>query len=135
MRPAGCATLSTVLAVDASATFTLSDTDDAATVSKSMAFDVAEHEGRVYSGIAPGGSIVAAGVLDLFEHRDLLGAGDIGVFATGFLAAFVSAFVAVRALLRYISRNDFTVFAWYRIAFGLIVLVTGYMGLVDWTTH
>lgn len=77
-------------------------------------------------------TLVAAGVLDLFEHRDLLGADDIGVFATGFLAAFVSAFVAVRALLRYISRNDFTVFAWYRIAFGLIVLVTGYMGVVDW---
>jgi undecaprenyl-diphosphatase len=77
-------------------------------------------------------TLVAAGALDLFEHRDLLGAGDVGVFATGFLAAFVSAFVAVRALLRYISRNDFTVFAWYRIAFGLIVLVTGYLGLVDW---
>lgn len=80
-------------------------------------------------------TLVAAGVLDLFEHRALLGAGDIGVFATGFLAAFVSAFVAVRALLHYISRNDFTVFAWYRIAFGLIVLVTGYTGLVDWRAH
>jgi undecaprenyl-diphosphatase len=78
-------------------------------------------------------TLVAAGVLDLFEHRDLLGAGDIGVFATGFLAAFVSAFVAVRALLRYISRNDFTVFAWYRIAFGLIVLVSGYAGIIHWS--
>jgi undecaprenyl-diphosphatase len=80
-------------------------------------------------------TLVAAGVLDLFEHRDLLGAGDVGVFAAGFLAAFVSAFAAVRALLRYISRNDFTVFAWYRIAFGLIVLLTGYTGLVDWSAR
>ena len=80
-------------------------------------------------------TLVAAGVLDLFEHRDLLGANDIGVFMAGFLAAFVSAFVAVRALLRYISHNDFTVFAWYRIAFGLVVLVTGYAGLIDWSPH
>jgi undecaprenyl-diphosphatase len=80
-------------------------------------------------------TLVAAGALDLIEHRDLLGAADLGVFATGFIAAFVSAFVAVRALLRYISRNDFTVFAWYRIAFGLIVLVTGYAGLIDWSAR
>jgi undecaprenyl-diphosphatase len=80
-------------------------------------------------------TLVAAGILDLIEHRDLLGNGDVGVFATGFLAAFVSAFVAVRSLLRYISRHDFTVFAWYRIAFGLIVLVTGYAGLVDWSAR
>jgi len=80
-------------------------------------------------------TLVAAGALDLFEHRDLLGASDVGVFATGFLAAFVSAFAAVRALLRYISRNDFTVFAWYRIAFGVIVLATSYLGLIDWTAR
>ena len=80
-------------------------------------------------------TLVAAGILDLIEHRDLLGSGDVGVFATGFLAAFLSAFIAVRALLRYISRHDFTVFAWYRIAFGLIVLVTGYAGLVDWSAR
>jgi undecaprenyl-diphosphatase len=80
-------------------------------------------------------TLVAAGILDLFEHRDLLGADDVGIFAAGFIAAFASALLAVRALLRYISRNDFTVFAWYRIAFGLLVLVTGYAGLVDWSTH
>ena len=78
-------------------------------------------------------TLVAASILDLFEHRDILGVGDIEIFAVGFAAAFASAFVAVRALLRYISRNDFTVFAWYRIAFGLIVLVTGYAGLIDWS--
>jgi len=80
-------------------------------------------------------TLVAAGILDLVEHRDLLGTSDIGIFTAGFVAAFVSAFLAVRGLLRYISRNDFTVFAWYRIAFGLLVLVTGYAGLVDWSPH
>lgn len=80
-------------------------------------------------------TLVAAGLLDLFEHRDLLGVDDLGVFAAGFTAAFVAAFAAVRALLRYISRNDFTVFAWYRIVFGLLVLATGYAGFIDWSPH
>ncbi|MBC7945768.1 MAG: undecaprenyl-diphosphatase, partial [Burkholderiales bacterium] len=38
-----------------------------------------------------------------------------------------------RALLRYISRHDFTVFAWYRIVFGIVVLITAYGGIVEWT--
>ena len=55
------------------------------------------------------------------------------MFAVGFAAAFVSAFFCVRWLLRYIARHDFTVFAWYRIVFGVVVLVTAYTGLVSWT--
>jgi undecaprenyl-diphosphatase len=78
-------------------------------------------------------TLLVASAVELVNHRDLLGAADVELFAAGFGAAFVSAFVAVRALLRYISRHDFTVFAWYRIAFGLLVLATGYGGLVDWS--
>jgi undecaprenyl-diphosphatase len=55
------------------------------------------------------------------------------MFAVGFAASFVSAFFAVRALLRYISTHDLTAFAWYRIAFGLVVLATYYSGLVNWS--
>jgi undecaprenyl-diphosphatase len=75
----------------------------------------------------------AATVYDVFKHRDLLQLHDLWVFAIGFVAAFVSALFAVRGLLHYISRHDFTVFAWYRIAFGLVVLGTAYSGLVDWS--
>jgi undecaprenyl-diphosphatase len=57
------------------------------------------------------------------------------MFGVGFVAAFISAFLCVRWLLRYISTHDFTPFAWYRIIFGLIVLATGYGGIVDWTSH
>jgi len=78
-------------------------------------------------------TLLAASALELVSHRDLLGAADVGVFATGFLAAFVSAFIAVRALLRYIARHDFTAFAWYRIAFGVLVFATGYAGLIEWS--
>jgi undecaprenyl-diphosphatase len=57
---------------------------------------------------------------------------DLPLFGIGGLAAFGSAFLCVRWLLRYISSHDFTLFAWYRIVFGVIVLVTAHYGLVNW---
>jgi undecaprenyl-diphosphatase len=57
---------------------------------------------------------------------------DVPAFGVGFAAAFVSAFLCVRWLLRYVSRNDFTPFAWYRIAFGIVILLTAYTGVVRW---
>jgi undecaprenyl-diphosphatase len=77
--------------------------------------------------------LFAASGYELFKHRALLSNADLGIFGLGFAAAFVAAFFCVRWLLRYISRHDFTVFAWYRIAFGLIVLITAYAHLVDWS--
>ena len=55
------------------------------------------------------------------------------MFLVGSITSFISAFLCVRWLLRYISSHDFTVFAWYRIAFGLIVLATYYSGVVNWS--
>jgi len=75
----------------------------------------------------------AATFYDVYKHRDILHFDDIGLFAVGFIAAFVSALMAIRGLLRYISHHDFTVFAWYRIVFGVIVLITAYSGLVKWS--
>ena len=79
--------------------------------------------------------LFAASGYELFKHRSTLSTDDLGILAAGLIAAFASAFVCVRWLLRYISRHDFTVFAWYRIAFGIIVLVTAYTGMVNWTTN
>ena len=77
-------------------------------------------------------TMFAATLYDVYKHRDLLVFDDIEVFAIGSLVAFFSALLAVRGLIRYISRHDFTAFAWYRIAFGLMVLATAYWGLIDW---
>jgi len=77
-------------------------------------------------------TLLAAGAYEIVQHRSLLSTDDIGLFAVGVATSFVSAMIAVRALLRYISTHDFTVFAWYRIAFGIVVLVTAYTGMVDW---
>jgi undecaprenyl-diphosphatase len=54
------------------------------------------------------------------------------MFAVGMVSAFVSAFLCVRWLLRYIASHDFTLFAWYRIVFGLLVLLTAWTGMVSW---
>jgi len=78
--------------------------------------------------------LFAASAYEFLKHRELFSSADLGMFGVGFAAAFASAFLIVRWLLRYISTHDFTVFAWYRIAFGVIVLATAYTGLVDWTT-
>ena len=55
------------------------------------------------------------------------------MFAVGFVAAFISAFACVRWLIRYIATHDFTIFAWYRIVFGVLVLITAYTGIVVWS--
>jgi undecaprenyl-diphosphatase len=71
---------------------------------------------------------------DLFRNRELLHGGDTPVFAVGFVASFVAALFVVRGLLHYVSRHDFRAFAYYRIVFGLFVLLTAWAGWVDWSS-
>ena len=78
-------------------------------------------------------TLIAATLYELYKERALLSIDDLGMWSVGFIASFISAFLCVRWLLRYISSHDFTVFAWYRIAFGLVVLLTYYTGLVSWS--
>ena len=78
-------------------------------------------------------TLFAASAYQLYKERALLSADDLGMWAVGFAAAFVSAFLCVRWLLRYIASHDFTIFAWYRIAFGIVVLLTAWTGAVTWT--
>jgi undecaprenyl-diphosphatase len=77
--------------------------------------------------------LLAASAYELFKHRSTQSADDLGILGVGLFAAFASAFVCVRWLLRYISRHDVTIFAWSRIGFGIIVLVTASSGAVSWT--
>ncbi|HCU54669.1 MAG TPA: undecaprenyl-diphosphatase [Gammaproteobacteria bacterium] len=78
-------------------------------------------------------TLIAAGAYQMWKERALLSADDLGMWAVGFATAFISAFLCVRWLLRYISNHDFSLFAWYRIAFGLVVIGTAYSGIVDWS--
>ena len=77
-------------------------------------------------------TLIGAGAYSLYKERALLSAADLPLFAVGLLFSFLSAWLCVRWLLRYIATHDFVPFAWYRIAFGLLVLLTAWTGWVDW---
>ena len=79
-------------------------------------------------------TLMLASAYDMYKHRELLDlANDSLYFGVGLIAAFISALLAVKGLLRYISHHNFIIFAWYRIVFGVVVLATSYSGLVNWT--
>jgi undecaprenyl-diphosphatase len=77
-------------------------------------------------------TLLGATFYSLYKQRELLSAADLPMFGVGTLSAFISAFLCVRWLLRYISSHDFTIFAWYRIVFGIVVIATAHFGLVNW---
>ena len=78
-------------------------------------------------------TLIGAGVYSLYKQRALLSFDDVPMFATGLVVSFFSAWICVRWLLKYIASHSFEVFAWYRIGFGLLVLVTAWTGTVNWT--
>ncbi|MDE2368661.1 MAG: undecaprenyl-diphosphate phosphatase [Burkholderiales bacterium] len=77
-------------------------------------------------------TLIGAGAYSLWKERALLAAADAPLFAVGFGVSFIAAWACVRWLLRWVATHDFVPFAWYRIAFGAVVLWTGWAGLVDW---
>ncbi len=78
-------------------------------------------------------TLIGAGAYSLYKERALLSAADAPLFAVGLVMSFISAWLCVRWLLRYIATHSFVVFAWYRIAFGVVVLATAYSGAVTWS--
>ena len=77
-------------------------------------------------------TLIGAGVYSLYKERALLSMADLPMFLTGLVFSFLSAWLCVRWLLRYISTHSFVPFAYYRIAFGVVVLVTAWTGWVQW---
>jgi undecaprenyl-diphosphatase len=77
-------------------------------------------------------TLIGAGAYSLLKERGSLGVEDLPMFAVGLLLAFASAWLCIRWLLRYISTHSFVPFAWYRIAFGIVVLLTSWTGWVQW---
>lgn len=77
-------------------------------------------------------TLIGAGVYSLYKERALLSLADLPMFAVGLVFSFLSAWVCVRWLLRYISTHSFVPFAYYRIVFGVVVLVSAWSGLVQW---
>lgn len=106
-----------------------------ATIIGGMLFGLSRRVATEFSFFLAVPTLVSAGGYDLYKNWDFLVAADLPLFGLGFISAFVSAFLCVRWILRYIALHDFRPFAWYRIAFGLVVLVTAYAGWIDWTAR
>jgi len=103
-----------------------------ATIIGGMLFGLSRKAATEFSFFLAVPTLIAAGLYDLWKHRDMLSAADAPVFGVGLVVSFISAFVVIRWLIRYVATHDFKPFAWYRIAFGLVVLATAYFGWVDW---
>ncbi len=103
-----------------------------ASIIGAMAFGLSRRAATEFSFFLAIPTLFGATIYSLYKERELLSAADLPMFGLGAFAAFVSAFLCVRWLLRFISTHDFTVFAWYRIVFGLLVLLTAWTGWVVW---
>ena len=103
-----------------------------ATIIGGLLFGMSRKSATEFSFFLAIPTLLIASAYQLIKERALFSAADLGWMGVGMAAAFASAFVCVRWLLRYISTHDFTLFAWYRIAFGIVVLWTGYTGVVNW---
>lgn len=103
-----------------------------ATIIGAMLFGLSRKAATEFSFFLAIPTLFAATLYSLYKERDNLVAADAPLFAVGLVFSFISAFLCVRWLLRYISSHDFTAFAWYRIAFGIVVLATAYFNLIVW---
>ncbi len=103
-----------------------------ATIIGGMIFGMSRRAATEFSFYLAIPTLIGAGVYSLWKSRAALAFDDGPVFLVGLAVSFVSALACIRWLIRYISTHDFTVFAWYRIAFGVVILGTAYSGLVDW---
>jgi undecaprenyl-diphosphatase len=103
-----------------------------ATIIGGMMFGLSRQVATEFSFLLGIPTLLIASVYSLYKARALLSVSDLPMFTLGTVSAFISAFFCVRWLLRYIATHTFTIFAWYRIAFGLLVLITGYTGVIVW---
>ena len=103
-----------------------------ATIIGGMMFGLSRKASTEFSFFLAIPTLLAATVYSVYKDRALLSAADLPLFGIGGIAAFISAFLCVRWLLRFISTHDFTVFAWYRIVFGIVVIASAHYGWVVW---
>jgi undecaprenyl-diphosphatase len=104
-----------------------------ATIIGGMLFGLSRRAATEFSFFLAVPTLIAAGAYDSLKHRELFFAKDWAMWAVGLVVSFLSAILVIRWLIRYVATHDFRWFAWYRIAFGVVVLLTAYFGWVSWT--
>ena len=102
------------------------------TIIGGMLFGLSRKAATEYTFFLAIPTLIGAGAYSLWKVRNSLTAADLPLFGVGFVFSFLAAWACVRWLLRYVSTHNFNAFAWYRIGFGVLILVTAYLGVVDW---
>ncbi|MFV0456551.1 MAG: undecaprenyl-diphosphate phosphatase [Pseudomonas sp.] len=105
-----------------------------ATIIGGLLFGLSRKAATEFSFFLAMPTMVGAAVYSGYKYRELFQPDDFMVFAIGFVTSFVFAMLAVRALLKFIGNHSYAAFAWYRIAFGIIILATWQFGVIDWST-
>lgn len=103
-----------------------------ATIIGGMVFGLSRKVATEFSFYLGIPTLMGAGAYSVWKQRALLSWADVPVFSIGLVFAFFSARLCIRWLIRYISTHDFTMFAWYRIIFGGLVLLSSWRGWIDW---
>jgi undecaprenyl-diphosphatase len=103
-----------------------------ATIIGGMVFGFSRRSATEFSFFLGIPTLMAAGAYSVWKERAALHTGDVPMFAVGTVFAFFSALLCIRWLIRYVSTHDFTLFAWYRIVFGGLVLLTAHFNWVTW---
>jgi undecaprenyl-diphosphatase len=106
----------------------------ASTIIGGLLFGLSRKAATEFSFFLAMPTMVGAAVYSGYKYRDLFQPADLPVFALGFVVSFVFAMLAVRALLKFIGNHSYAAFAWYRIAFGLLILATWQFEWIDWST-
>lgn len=106
----------------------------ASTIIGGLLFGLSRKAATEFSFFLAMPTMVGAAVYSGYKYRDLFQPADAPVFALGFVVSFIFAMLAVRALLKFIGNHSYAAFAWYRIAFGMLILATWQFGWIDWST-
>jgi len=105
-----------------------------ATIIGGLLFGLSRQAATEFSFFLAMPTMLGAAVYSGYKYRDLFVAEDLPVFAIGFITSFIFAMIAVRGLLKFIASHSYAAFAWYRIAFGGLILLTWQLSLIDWST-
>lgn len=105
-----------------------------ATIIGGLLFGLSRKAATEFSFFLAMPTMVGAAVYSGYKYREMFQPADVPVFAIGFVASFIFAMIAVRALLKFIGNHSYAVFAWYRIGFGLLILATWQFDLIDWSS-
>jgi len=77
-------------------------------------------------------ALIAATLYEIYKARDDFANTDPTPLFVSCMVSFVSALLATKFLIRFVSKHSFGAFAWYRIAFGALILITAFTGLISW---